>query len=88
MTDNFFFLGCHSEADTAEAQFIADSNEVIGLQANDDITTQAPLSTVEPIGERVYSNAKNKHKISKMSHCYVINQIYAHHVNVIIDGCC
>ena len=58
MTDNFFFLGCHSEADTAEAQFIADSNEVIGLQANDDITTQAPLSTVEPIGESVYTNAK------------------------------
>ena len=39
-----------SEADAAEAEFIADVNEVIGLQAEDDITTQAPLSTVDAIG--------------------------------------
>ena len=39
-----------SEADAAEAEFIADVNEVIGLQEEDDITTQAPLSTVDAIG--------------------------------------
>ena len=57
------------EADTAEAQFIADSNEVIGLQAGDDVTTQAPLSTVEPIGERVCSYTKKKKK--KLRHFFV-----------------
>ena len=44
---------CPPEAATAEAQFIADANEVIGLQSDDNVTTQAPLSTVEPIGERL-----------------------------------
>ena len=40
-----------SEADAAEAEYVAGVNEVMGLQAEDDITTQAPLSTVTAIGE-------------------------------------
>ena len=44
------------EAKAAEAEFVADAKEVIGLQENDDITTQAPLSTVLPVGERVSSH--------------------------------
>ena len=38
------------EADALEAEFVADVNEVIGLQQTDDITTQGPLYTVEPWG--------------------------------------
>ena len=48
--DTCIFLWHPTEEAQADAEYTAAVNELIGLEQTDDVTPQAPLSTVSPIG--------------------------------------
>ena len=48
--DTCIFLWHSTEEAEADAEYTSAVNEIIGLEQTDDITPQAPLYTVSPIG--------------------------------------